>query len=75
MGLAFTPFLVSMALSEAVSLLGLVLRAQGAPLTHGMALIAAGTVLAAVRLPTLERLVGPYERLHGASFAASDGHS
>jgi hypothetical protein len=75
MGLANTPYILSMAISEAVSLLGLVLHMQGAPMTVSTPFIAAGTLLAAARFPTLERLVGPFERLHGASFAASDGSS
>jgi hypothetical protein len=73
MGGALTPFILSMALSEAVSIVGLQLHMLGAAMTVSTPFIVAGTVLAAVRFPTLARLVGPFERAHAASFAASEG--
>jgi len=75
MGGAFTPLIVSIALSEAVSMVGLQLHMLGASMTVSTAFIATGTLLAAIRFPTFERLVGPFERAHGASFAASEGGS
>ena len=75
MGLALTPFIMSMALSEAVSLLGLVVHMQGAAMTISTPFIVAGTLLAAIRFPTVARMVGPFERAHGATFAASTGPS
>ena len=75
MGLALTPFIVSMALSEVSSIIGLQLHMLGAPMTISTAFVAAGTLLAAIRLPSVARLVGPFERIHGASFAASEGGS
>jgi hypothetical protein len=68
---AQTPFILSMALSEAVSLLGFVVAFHGGPITVAGPLFAAGTLLAAIRFPTLARIVGPYERAHGATFPAS----
>ena len=75
LGIANTAFILSMALSEAVALLGLVLHMQGVPMSISSAFIAAGTLLAAVRFPSVARLVGPFERATGASFAASEGGS
>jgi len=72
---ALTPFILSMALSETVSVLGLQLHMLGYAPTITMPFIVVGTVLAASRFPTVARLVGRYERLHGASFAASEGGS
>jgi hypothetical protein len=74
-GVGNTMLILAMALSEAVGLLGLVLHMQGAPMTVSSAFIAAGFLLAAFRFPTITRLVGPYERAKGASFAASEGGS
>jgi hypothetical protein len=58
-----------------VSVLGLQLHMLGYAPTITMPFIVVGTVLAASRFPTVARLVGRYERLHGASFAASEGGS
>lgn len=68
---AQTPFILSMALSEAVSLLGLALHMLGAPQGHTLPFFVAGTVLALVRFPTAGRLVAEFERAHGASFELS----
>jgi hypothetical protein len=76
LAVAQVSFILSMALSEAVSLLGLALHMQGAPIEACLPFLAAGTLLAAVRFPTPARLLAPYERIHGATFAAStDGAS
>jgi hypothetical protein len=66
-----TPFILSMALSEAVTLLGFIIAWSGGALAVAGPLMAAGTLLAAVRFPTLARMLGPYERAHGATFGAS----
>jgi hypothetical protein len=75
MGIANTSFILSMALSEAVGLLGLVLHMQGASMAMSSTFIGASVVLAAVRFPSIPRLVAPFERAQGASFAASEGGS
>jgi hypothetical protein len=72
---AFTPFILSMSLSEVPSLVGLSLRTMGGPLGIALALVAAGTLLAASRFPTPARLLAPFERAMGATFAASEGGS
>ena len=61
-----------MALSEVVSLVGLVLHMFGAPLAISIPFFVAGTLLAAIRFPTLPRLVAPYERACGAKFTEQD---
>jgi hypothetical protein len=61
-----------MALSEAVSMLGLALHMLGGPLAVSAPFFAAGTLLAAIRFPTLPRLVAPYERACGAKFSPQD---
>jgi hypothetical protein len=71
-----TMLILQLALSEAVSCIGLVAHSLGEPRTMSLTLFAAGTLLAAIRFPTIASLVGPYERRSGASFAASgDGGS
>jgi hypothetical protein len=74
-GIAFQPFFLSMALSESVSMVGLALRGVGGPPSVALALVAVGTLLAASRFPTAARLLGPFERAHDATFAASEGGS
>ena len=64
------PFILSMALSETVSLFGFMLHMTGAPMSISTGLIAVGTLLAASRFPTPGRLLGSYERAHEASFEA-----
>lgn len=71
-GVGTTALVLKMALAEAVSLDGFVLGFLGAPPTTFLPFFAVGIVLAALRFPTVERLIGPYERAHGATFAASD---
>ncbi len=71
-----TMLILKLALSESVSCIGLVAHMFGEPRPMSLALFAAGTLLAAIRFPTIASLVGPYERRSGASFAASgDGGS
>jgi hypothetical protein len=71
MALGQTTFILKMALSEAVSLFGLCLHMLGAPASHFVPLLAAGTVLSAIRFPTARSLVADLERAKGASFAVS----
>ncbi len=71
MAAAQTGLILSLALSEAVSLFGLVLHMLGAPHPISLPFFVAGTILAALRFPTVPRLVAPFERAHNASFAAS----
>lgn len=72
LGRSQTGFILSMALSEVVSLVGLVLHMFGAPLAISIPFFVAGTLLAAIRFPTLPRLVAPYERACGAKFTEQD---
>ena len=67
-----TGFILSMALSEVVSMVGLVLHMLGAPLAISSSFFAAGTLLAASHFPRLRRLVAPYERACGAKFTEQD---
>jgi hypothetical protein len=71
LGIGQTTLILSMALSEVPSLLGLVLHMQGAPTPHVVPLFAAGTLLSLVRFPTVARMKSPFERAVGATFAAS----
>lgn len=71
MGAAQQGFVLSLALSEAVSLFGFVEHMLGASRLVSTPFFIAGTVLAALRYPTVERFVAPFERTHGATFAAS----
>jgi hypothetical protein len=67
-----TGFILAMALSESISCDGLVTHMLGAPRAASLPFFVAGTLLCVIRFPTPARIVGPYERLHGASFAASE---
>jgi hypothetical protein len=63
-----TQFIVSLALSEAVALVGLALRMQGmAPVTV-LPFFVAAALLIAVRFPTRARIFARFERRHGATF-------
>ncbi len=66
----FAPFIVSMALSESVSLDGLIEHVFRAPPALAYGLFAAGTVLVALRFPRPEQVLAAWERVHGASFPA-----
>lgn len=69
MAIAQQGFILSLALSEAISLLGFALHMLGAPLRASLPFFVTGTVLAALRFPTLARFVAPFERAHRATFA------
>ena len=65
-----TPFIVSLALSEAVAIFGFVAGFLGAPLAQFVPIMLAGAVLMAVRFPTRAAVLGPLERRAGVRFAA-----
>lgn len=50
--LFMTPFILSLALSEAVSLFGFVIGRTGGELPHALALMGAGTLLVLLRFPS-----------------------
>jgi len=72
LGRAQTGFILSMALSEVVSMVGLVLHMFGAPLAISSPFFVAGTLLAVLHFPRLPRLVAPYEQACGAKFTEQD---
>jgi hypothetical protein len=72
LGRGQTGFILSMALSEVVSMVGLVLHMFGAPLAISSPFFVAGTLLAVLHFPRLPRLVAPYERACGAKFTEQD---
>jgi hypothetical protein len=71
MALGQTTFILKMALSEAVSCIGLMMHMLGAPNMLAIPFFVLGTTLAAIRFPTAGSLVSDFERAQGASFAAS----
>ncbi|HEY8091319.1 MAG TPA: hypothetical protein VIF09_25825 [Polyangiaceae bacterium] len=66
-----SPFIIGMALSESVSLDGLVEHVFRAPTGVTAVFFVAGTALALVRFPRPAQILGTYERAQGATFAAS----
>jgi hypothetical protein len=67
-----TALILAVALSEAVCLFGFALHMVGGPVGASLPMSLFGVVLVAVRFPTVPRMVGVYERVHGATFAAGD---
>jgi hypothetical protein len=67
-----TALILAMALSEAVTLFGFALHMVGGPIATTLPMSLFGVVLAAARFPTVARMVGAYERAHGATFAPGD---
>lgn len=65
--LGFTPFILALALSEAVSQFGLVLGFLGHPMHVYLPLIVLGAVLTAVRFPTDAGFLLPLARARGAN--------
>jgi F0F1-type ATP synthase membrane subunit c/vacuolar-type H+-ATPase subunit K len=63
----FTPFIVSLAMSEAVSIFGLVAGYLGHPALVWAPFFAAGFVLTAWRFPTEGRMMGPLARGNGVT--------
>lgn len=67
------PFILSLALSEAIALFGLVLVQMGFGVLTGLVFFFAGAVLIAVRFPTESKVRDMFEKARGASFPASNG--
>jgi len=62
------PFIVGMAMAEAVSLFGFVLGFLGAEWAQVLPFFAVGITAQAVRFPTARRVEGLFEAVHGARF-------
>ncbi len=62
------PFIVGMAMAEAVSLFGFVLGFLGAEWAQVLPFFAVGIAAQAVRFPTARRVEGMFEAVHGARF-------
>ncbi len=67
------PFILSIALSEAIALFGLVLSQVGFDKTVSLPFFLAGAVLVAIRFPQQANVLALFERAHGASFPAQNG--
>ena len=67
-GRAFIPFMLSVALSEAVCLFGFALHMTGGPVQVSGSLALFGVALVAARFPTAKNMVARFERAHGAKF-------
>jgi hypothetical protein len=67
-GAAFAPFVLSVALSEAVCLFGFALHMVGGRVAASLPIALFGVALVAIRFPTVTRMVGAYESAHGAAF-------
>lgn len=67
-----TSFILSMALSEVNACIGLSMHMLGAPHAWSLPFFAVAVALMSLRFPTPARILGPFERLHGATFAASE---
>jgi len=65
LAIGFTPLVLSLALSEAVALFGLVLFAIGFPLAVSAPFHAVGAMLTLVRYPTVATFIGPFEEALG----------
>jgi F0F1-type ATP synthase membrane subunit c/vacuolar-type H+-ATPase subunit K len=64
-----TPFILSLALSESVALLGFVLGFLGYGASVWAPFMVIAAVLMAVRFPTEQRIIAPFEAALGASIA------
>lgn len=69
--LGFAPWILSIALSEAVAIFGLVLGAIGFPLLSCAPFFAAGILLTLIRFPTAGRFLQPLEDAYGRRFSES----
>lgn len=71
MGAAFmtyqTPFILGMALSESVALCGLILWMSGFGFAEGMPFVVVAWISMALRFPTLDKVIVPFERAHDAT--------
>ncbi|MDC3952395.1 hypothetical protein [Polyangium jinanense] len=66
-----TPFILSLALSEAIALFGMVLAALGFEKMVAAPFFAAGAVLIAVRFPSERKILGAFVAARGVSFPSS----
>ena len=64
--LFFTPFILSLALSEAIAVLGVAGAAMGVPPIYCLPLLGVSALLIAVRFPTWRAIVAPIEKQHDA---------
>jgi len=67
-----TPFVLSIALSEAIALFGLVLAVLGFEKIIATPFFVAGALLIAIRFPTHAKITRAFEEAHGASFPSSN---
>lgn len=63
----FAPFILSIALSEAVAIFGLVLSALGFPLLYCLPFSALGAMLTLIRFPMARTFLAPFEEKLGRS--------
>jgi hypothetical protein len=68
---AHPTLIVSMALSEAISIEGLALHMLGGPMAHVLPLMGTGTLLALFRFPTAKGIAAPFEAATGARFTSA----
>jgi hypothetical protein len=66
-----TPFILSIALSEAIALFGMVLAVLGFEKIVAAPFFVAGAVLIAIRFPTHPKIIAAFEAARGASFPSS----
>ena len=67
------PFILSLALSEAIALFGLVLSQLGFDKLISLPFFLAGAVLVAIRFPQQANVLRAFEQARGASFPAPNG--
>jgi hypothetical protein len=68
-----TPFILSLALSEAIALFGFVLSQMGFDKMISLPFFLAGAVLVAIRFPTQANVQRMFEQACGATFPAQNG--
>ncbi len=66
LALYFTPLILSLALSEAVAIFGVLAGFSGMPPTHWAPFLGASALLIAVRFPTWRAAIAPIEKHTGA---------
>lgn len=71
--LFMTPFILSLALSEAIALFGLILVQMGFGVLTGLPFFFVGAVLIALRFPTEAKVRDMFEKARGAAFPTSNG--
>jgi hypothetical protein len=68
-----TPFILSLALSEAVAIFGLVIVMMGFGVSMGVPYFLFGATLIAVRFPSHSKVLAMFEKVRGAFFPTSQG--